>query len=91
MWAQHFQTGATPQGNLNFDNEYKKMVDLDIEITKLLCKDENSFMEQVTESEVIAALERLNNNKTVDIMGLTSEHFKLAGQELAHLLSELHD
>ena len=47
------------------------MVDQDIEVTELLCKDEISSMEQVTESEVIAALERLNNNKAVDYKNLS--------------------
>ena len=35
---------------------------------------------------MIAALKKLNNNKAVDIMGLTSEHFKLAGQEVYEYL-----
>ena len=43
-------------------------------------------MEPVTESEVATALKRLNNNKAVDIMGLTSEHFKIAGQEIIEFL-----
>ena len=64
------------------------MVDLDIEVIELLCKEENSSMDPFTEAEVIqSALKRLNNNKAVDIMGLASEHFKLAGQELSEFLT----
>ena len=33
------------------------------------------------------ALKRLNNNKDVDVMGLTSEHFKLAGPEISEFLT----
>ena len=40
-------------------------------------------MNPVTESEVATALKRLNNNKAVDIMGLTSEHFKITGQQMS--------
>ena len=43
-------------------------------------------MELVSEAEVATALKRMNNNKAVDIMGLTSEHFKLAGQEIIEVL-----
>ena len=43
-------------------------------------------MEPVTESEVATTLKRLNNNKAVDIMGLTSEHFKIARQEIIEFL-----
>ena len=86
-WAEHFQKLATPLDNPNFDQEYKQMVDQDIEIIELLCKEENSIMEPVTVAEVTSALKRLNNNKAVDVMGLTSEHFKLAGLELAEFLA----
>ena len=86
-WAKHFQKLATPQENPNFDNDYKEMVDQDIEIIEMLCQEENSPMDPVTVAEVTSALKRLNNNKAVDIMGLTSEHFKMAGIELAEFLA----
>ena len=44
-------------------------------------------MDPVTEAEVISALKWLNNNKAVGIMGLTNEHFKLAGHELSEFLN----
>ena len=44
-------------------------------------------MDRVSEAEVTAALKRLNNNKAVNVMGLTSEHFKLAGQEISEFLT----
>ena len=58
------------------------MIVEDVEIIELLCKEENSSMDTFTEAEIISTLKRLDNNKAVDIMGLTSEQFKLAGHEL---------
>ena len=44
-------------------------------------------MALVFKTEVISALKKLNNNKAVDIMGLTSEHFKLTSHELSEFLT----
>ena len=54
-----------------------------MEVIEQICKEDNIRMDPITEKEVKAALKRLNNNKAVDVMGLTAEHFKLAGQELS--------
>ena len=86
-WATHFQQLATPLETLRFYQSYKQLVDADIETIENQCKEECSPMEPVTESEVATALIRLNNNKAVDIMGLTSEHFKIAGQEIIEFLA----
>ena len=59
------------------------MVDLDITVIESLSKEEKSPMDPVSEAEVVSARKRLNNNKAVDIMGLTSGHSKLAGHEFA--------
>ena len=88
-WATHFQHLATPMENPKFDQEYKQMVNADVEAIEILCKEESSRMEPVSEEEVSRALKRLNNNKAVDIMGLTSEHFKLAGREILEFLTSL--
>ncbi|MEW8542502.1 MAG: hypothetical protein AB2693_03125, partial [Candidatus Thiodiazotropha sp.] len=86
-WAEHFQKLAMPQDNPSLDQRHKQIVDLDIESISLLCREENCPIENVTEDEVTQALRRLNNNKAVDIMGLTAEHFKLAGYELSEFLT----
>ena len=86
-WAEHFQKLATPSENPKFDQHYKQMVDSDVEAIEKLCKEECSPMDRVSEAEVTTALKCLNNNKAVDIMGLTSEHFKLAGQEISEFLT----
>ena len=82
-----FERLATPADNSRFDKQYKQLIDLDVDVIELLCKEEISPIVPVTETEVIAALKKLNNNKAVDIMGLTSEHLKLAGQEVYKFLT----
>ena len=64
----------------------KQMVDADVEVIEQICKEEISPIDPVSVKEVKTALKRLNNNKAVDIMGLTAEHFKLAGHELSEFL-----
>ena len=81
-WVEHFQKLATPLENPSFDKQYTQMMDLDVEIIELLYKEESTPMDHVTVKEVVTALKRLNNNKAVDIMGLTAQHFKLAGHNL---------
>ena len=80
-WADHFQRLASPLENTRFEKEYKQMMDLDMEAIEILCREESSPMDPVTEAEVDSALKRKNNNKVADIIGLTSEHQKLAGIE----------
>ena len=86
-WAEHFQELATPLSNPKFDEQYKQMVDADVQVIEQICKEESSPTDPVSVKEVKTALKRLNNNKAVDIMGLTAEHFKLAGQFLTCFLN----
>ena len=43
------------------------------------CETEGRPIPPVQLKEVHAAMKRLKNNKAADIMGLTSEHFKMGG------------
>ena len=88
-WADHFQRLAPPLENTRFDKEYKQMVDLDVEAIEILCREGSSPMDPVTEAEVASALKRMNINKAADILGLTSEHLKLAGIETIEFLTPL--
>ena len=78
-WATHFQRLATPMENDRFDSEYKEMVDLDAMAIAAMCETEGRPIPPVQLKEVHAAMKRLKNNKAADIMGLTSEHFKMGG------------
>ena len=73
----HFQKLALPLTNENFDDEYKELVDQDIESIITICETEERDINPVTEEEVQKALSRLKNNKAMDSMGLCSEHLKL--------------
>ena len=55
------------------------MIDLDIEEINNGCLAEGRPISPIREKEVSTALKRLNNNKAVDVMCLTSDHFKLGG------------
>ena len=87
-WATHFQHLATPMENPEFDQEYKQMVDADVEAIEVLCKEESSRIEPVSEEEVSRALKRLTT-RLWTLMGLTSEYFKLAGREIMEYLTSL--
>ena len=63
------------------------MIDLDIEAITTGCLAEGRPISQIMEKEVSTALKRLNNNKVVDVMSLTSEHFKLGGCDLVAFLT----
>ena len=80
--------------NENFDNEYKLLVDMDIESITAICEAEIKNIDPVTEQEVIKALLKLKNNKAADSMGLCSEHLKLGGYPCCgvhFIISELFD
>ena len=52
------------------------MVDLDVNSISMLCKTEDRPISPIREKELSVAMKWLKN-KSVDVMGLTSEHFKL--------------
>ena len=86
-WAEHFERLATLSYRHQFHKQYKRLVCLDFGVIELLCSEETSPIIPVTEAEVTSALKRLNNNKAMDIMGITSKHFKLAGQDVHEYLT----
>ena len=72
---------------ISFDSEYKEMVDLDVMAIAAMCETEGRPIPPVQLKEVKAAMKRLKNNKAADIMGLTSEHFKMEGGVLTEFLT----
>ena len=49
---------------------------------------ESQLIEHITEKEVVNVMRRLKNNKALDALGLSSEHFKLGERDLAIFLTE---
>ena len=86
-WATHFQKLATPLQNENFDEEYKELVDQDIQSIQAICKAAERPINPVTQDEVQKALNKLKNNKAMDTMGLCSEHLKLGGQPVIEFVT----
>ena len=74
--------------NENFDDEYKELVDQDIENIITICEPDEREINPVTE-EVQKTLSRLKNNKAMDSMGLCSGHLKLGGQPVVDFLTGL--
>ena len=79
---------ATSSENDSFDRDYKAQVDADIDHIVSICKMESQPIEHITEKEMVDAMRRLKNNKAMDSLGLTSEHFKLGGRDLVTFLTE---
>ena len=52
-------------------------------------KQKTGLLSRLEKKEDIAAMKRLKNNKAVDVMRLTSEHFKLGGCSLVGFLTAL--
>ena len=86
-WASHFQKLALPLENENFDNEYKLLVDMDIESITAICEAESKNIDPLTEQEATKALRKLKNNKAADSIGLCGEHLKLGGTPVVGLIT----
>ena len=84
----HFKKLATSSENDSFDRDYKAQVDADIDHILSICEMESQPNEHITEKEVVDAMRRLKNNKAMDSLGLTIEHFKLGGRNLVTFLTE---
>ena len=63
-------------------------MDSDIENITSICETERQPVKIITEKEVCNALRKLKNNKAMDSLGLTSEHFKLGGRDLISFLTD---
>ena len=86
-WATHFQKLATPLQNDNFDEEYKELVDQDIQSIQSICEAADKPIQTITQEEVKKAFNKLKNNKAMDSMGLCSEHLKLGGQPVVEFVT----
>ena len=58
-WATHFQKLATPLQNDNFDEEYKELVDQDIQSIQSICEAADKPIQTITQEEVKKAFNKL--------------------------------
>ena len=63
------------------------MVALGVMEIAAMCETEGSPIPPVQLKEVNAAMKRIKKNKAADIMGLTSEHFKMGVCDLTEFLT----
>lgn len=88
-WCMHFQALATPAVEDQFDMKYKHQVDQEMaEIIEIVHHDKpmTESADYVTEAEVVKAIKSLNKGKSLDIFGVSAEHFIHGGAELVSVL-----
>ena len=77
-WAKHFDTLATPSSSTDYDDQYLEQArEINI-LINLICESPSTIEPASKEEEILAAITKLHNNKAPDVMGLTSEHIKMA-------------
>ena len=91
LWSSHFASLATPKPNPKFDDQYQRLVDLDLLVIQQLCEESGQHDQQVTEAEVIKAVDKLNSGKAADIYRLCPEHIKYSTEASAPHLAVLLD
>ena len=87
-FAQYYEDLATPK-DMNYDNVF-------LDLCNIRCADiESEYNEKseevltLSESDVGSAIDKLNNGKSADEYGLSSEHFKAAKPVIVPVLTRL--
>ena len=82
---------AVPKQLVEFNSDYQKDVSQHIDLIREIINKMDSDFIPISHYEVIitAAITKLNNKKYGDELGISAEHFKLAGQSIVAVLVEL--
>ena len=89
-WFEHFESLATPSEKPDFDENYRRLVDLEVsEIMDMCSRLNKSSTELVTKQQVKEAINSLNRGKAADIYGLTAEHFLYGGEGLVETTTDI--
>lgn len=89
-WFEHFKSLATPSENPDFDEHYRRLVDIEVmEIIDMCCELKQSPTELVTNQQVKDAIKSLNRGKAADVYGLTAEHFLYGGDGLVDTTTDI--
>ena len=88
-WADYFQSLAIPANDCNYDNEYLVQTESFYDEICNHLQRNMSKPDPVSTVEINSAIKKLNNNKAVDIFGLTAEHLKYGGPQLQLVLKDL--
>ena len=87
-WAKHFEALVRPASSTDYDDQYLERAHEDNIITNLNCECP-SHIEPASIEEVLAAINKIHNNKAPDVMGYTSEHINLAKRPSAEVIKEV--
>lgn len=86
-WADYFTDLATPVDSPNFDNEYKEIVEKDIQnMTNLFTENRNNNIELVNVVEMKEIIWSLKSGKSPDEDNICVEHLKYGGSTLMNIL-----
>ena len=86
-WHEHFKDLATPADNPSFDEEYRKLVEMELSEIRDLCDESSTLTNRITTGQVRKAISSLNKGKAADFYGLTAEHFIHGGEALLRVLT----
>ena len=87
-WADYFTDLATPVDSPNFDNEYKEIVEKDIQnMTNLFTENRINNIELVTADEMKEIIWSFKSGKSPDEENICVEHFKYGGSTLMNILT----
>ena len=87
-WADHFERLATPDNNVNFDDDYKKEIDEGMSTIQNFLSSKLAKSSPISQEEVARAVGKLKRKKADDIEGLCAEHI-IYGEEILipHLIA----
>ena len=80
-WADHFERLATPDNNVNFDDDYKKEIDEGMSTIQNFLSNKLAKSSPISQEEVARAVGKLKRKKAADIEGLCDEHI-IYGKEI---------
>jgi hypothetical protein len=82
LWTTHLSRLATPATLPEFDQNHFDLVKYDFEIMESITQNRPNHHQEVSREETRKAVAALNPGRAADIVGLQSEHLKLATYQL---------
>ncbi|XP_033753046.1 uncharacterized protein LOC117336543 [Pecten maximus] len=89
QWHKHFQQLATPPPDINNDLTREQLSKIQNEAIVEIELSKGTTIKPISETEVGIIIKSLNSGKAMDANGISAEHLKYAGDELAATLSNI--
>ena len=87
-FAQYYEDLATPK-DMNFDNVFLELCNIRCNDIEAELNTKSDTVLTISEADVGPAIDKLNNGKSADEYGLSSEHFKAAKPIIVPILTRL--